>query len=126
MILFAAFAAVGLTLAAAGIYSVMSYSVTRRTHEIGIRMALGAQRQDIARLLLASGLKLMLAGLTLGQIASLSLSRLLANQLYRIRPNDPLAFFAVSLLLTTVALLACLLPARRAANLDPCTSLRHE
>jgi putative ABC transport system permease protein len=120
------FAVIALLLSAVGLYGVLSYSVSRRTHEIGIRSALGASRRDILRLVLGEGALLALAGVGTGIAASLGLTRLLGALLYGVRPNDPITLAALSLLLIVVALLAIYAPARRAANVDPMAALRHE
>ena len=126
MALFSTFAALGLALAAAGIYSVLSFHVTRRTHELGVRMALGAPRRHVLRLMLAMGGRLVAIGLVLGVVASVASTRLLRSQLFGIEASDPLAYAAVILLLGLVTLLACYLPARRAAGVDPMVALRQE
>ena len=126
MALFAAFAALGLALAAAGIYSVLSFHVTRRTHELGVRRALGAPRGHVLGLLLAMGGRLVAGGLAVGIPASLAATKLLRSQLYGVQPADPLAYAAVAVVLGVVALVACYIPARRAANVDPIVALRQD
>ena len=126
MALFSAFAALGLTLAAAGIYSVLSFHVTRRTHELGVRLALGASRRSVLRLMLSMGGRLVLIGLVIGVPISLASTRLLRSQLFGVQPADPLSYVVVSLLLGMVALAACYVPARRAAAVDPMQALRQE
>ncbi|TAM78782.1 MAG: ABC transporter permease [Acidobacteria bacterium] len=120
------FGMLALTLASVGIFGVMSYSVSRRTHEIGIRMALGATPPGVLRLLLAESARLVIAGLAVGIPAALLLTRFLAGMLYGVKPADPLTFIAVSIILVAVALLACYIPARRAAKVDPMVALRYE
>jgi putative ABC transport system permease protein len=126
MALFSAFAALGLALAAAGIYSVLSFHVTRRAHELGVRLALGAPRRHVLGLMLTMGGRLVATGLAIGIVASLASMRLLRSQLFGVQPADPLAYAVVSLLLGLVALAACYIPARRAAGVDPMVALRQE
>ncbi len=120
------FAGIALILGSVGIYGVMSYLVTERTHEMGIRMALGATRSDVMRLVLKYGLTLAIAGLGLGLVASIGLTRLLASLLFGVSATDPMTLTLVGLLLVGVALLACYLPARRATRVDPMVALRYE
>jgi putative ABC transport system permease protein len=126
MILLGAFAGVALLLASLGIYGVISYLVGQRTHELGIRIALGAQRSDVLRLVLNHGLKMALAGVALGIIVSLGVTRLLAKMLFGVSATDPMTFVLITLLLMTVALLACFVPAWRATQVDPLVALRDE
>jgi putative ABC transport system permease protein len=122
----AIFAAIALLLAAIGIYGVISYSMSRRTHELGIRSALGATRSDVLGLALREGLRLTLVGLFAGIILAWGLTRLLAGLLYGVRPHDPVIFAALSLLLGAVALVGAYIPAHRAAAVDPMVALRYE
>jgi putative ABC transport system permease protein len=124
--LIGSFASLALLLAALGIYGVMAYTTSQRTREIGIRVALGAQRGDVMKLVIAQGMKLALIGTVLGLAASLALTRLIKSLLFGVSPADPLAFTAAVLTLAIVALLACYIPARRAAKVDPMLSLRCE
>ena len=118
--------AIALVLAIVGVYGVMSYSVQRRTHEIGIRRALGAQTRDVLRLVLGQTLGLVLAGIVAGALGAIALTRVLATLLYDVAPTDPATFVAVAVTLALVALLAGYLPGRRATRVDPTDALRSE
>ena len=120
------FAAVGLTLTLVGIYGVVSYMASQRTREIGIRVALGAPRGNVLRLVLGQGIRLTVGGAIAGVLASLALTRLLNNQLYDIKPSDPATLIAAAVIMLLVALAACYVPARRATRIDPLVALRHE
>ena len=120
------FALVAVGLAALGLYGVLAYNVSRRTPEIGVRMALGASRADVLRLVAGAGLRLVLGGLAIGLVAALALGSLVGELLYEVPPQDPVTLVSVAALLLTVALAASYLPARRAARVDPMVALRDE
>jgi putative ABC transport system permease protein len=126
MILLAGFAGIALMLALIGIYGVMGNAVSQRTNEIGVRMALGAQRREIMQMILGEGARLSLAGLALGVAIALAATRLLKSALFGVTPTDATTYAAVVLLMLAVGLVACYLPARRAARVDPLTAIRAE
>lgn len=126
MFLLGAFAVTALLLALVGIYGVIAYSVAQRSHEIGVRMALGAQRGEIVRMVVGQGMRTAFASIGIGLAAALGLTRLMASLLYDVKPNDPQTFAAVGAALGATALLACWVPAVKAAWIDPIIALRYE
>jgi putative ABC transport system permease protein len=125
-VLLGAFSALALLLAGLGIYGVMVFSVAQRTHEIGVRMALGAQPGSVLKLMAAYWIRIIIAGMAIGLAGALVLSRVVASQLYGLKPTDALTFFSTSAVLAFIALVACYVPARRAMRVDPMVALRYE
>jgi putative ABC transport system permease protein len=126
MVLLAIFSGLAAVLAAIGLYGVMSFTVTQRSKELGVRLALGAGTEDVLRLVLTQGMQLVLFGVGIGLVAALALSRVLRSMLFNVSATDPLTFVLISLLLVVVTLLATWLPARRATRVDPVVVLRQE
>src|SRR5262245_62050929 len=126
MQLLGAFAGLALVIATVGIYGVISYAVSQRTHEIGIRMALGAQASDVLRMALWRGMSLTIVGVALGLAAALVLTRVMKNVLFEVSATDPVTFALIALLLIAVALIASYIPARRATKVDPLLAIRHD
>lgn len=120
------FATVGLVLVAIGVFSVMAYSVSLETHEIGVRMALGAPTSNVLKMVLGKGLRLITLGIVLGVLASMALTRFVASQFWGVSPRDPITFIGVMVVLAAVGTAACLVPARRATGVDPLIALHYE
>jgi putative ABC transport system permease protein len=120
------FAAIALALAAIGIYGIIAYAVTERTHEIGVRLALGAQRRDVMTMIVAQGMAMTAAGTVVGLVAALLVTRLMSSLLFGVSAADPITFTAITVLLAAVAFVACYIPARRATLVDPLVALRTE
>jgi putative ABC transport system permease protein len=125
-LLLTTFALLALVLTAVGIYSVMAYAVTQRTHELGLRMALGARSREIMRLVMRQGARIMIIGVVLGVAGALALSRVMANFVFGVQPRDPVTFVFVTAFVALIALLASFIPARRATKVNPMVALRHE
>jgi len=126
MVLLGVFAALATVLSSVGIYGVISYIAGQRTHEIGVRMALGAERANVLRMMLTQAGKMALIGVAIGLIAAFGLTRLMSSMLFGVSTQDPLTFLGVALLLTLVAMAACYVPVRRATRIDPMVALRYE
>jgi putative ABC transport system permease protein len=126
LVLLGSFAGLALLLSAIGIFGMVAYAVSQRTHEFGVRMALGAQRQEVLQLVLSDGFKIVAAGVFVGIGVSSALTWYMRSLLYAVNPNDPLTFVVVAVLLALVALAACYIPARRATKVDPMVALRYE